>query len=43
MMEEYNKDILDFRGMVQYSSMINKLCDYQPRTASSITAIEVAA
>jgi superfamily II DNA or RNA helicase len=30
--EEYNKDILDFRGMVQYSSMINKLCDYQPRT-----------
>jgi superfamily II DNA or RNA helicase len=29
---EFNESILDFRGKVQFSSMINKLCTYNRRT-----------
>jgi superfamily II DNA or RNA helicase len=29
---DFNKEITDFKGNVMYSSMISKLCSYQPRT-----------
>lgn len=30
--EEYNQDVLNFRGQVNYSSMIKKLCEFEPRS-----------
>ena len=38
--EEYNEVELDYRGNVKYSTMITKLCKFNPRTEFIITVIE---
>ena len=38
--EEFNETILDFRQKPQYSSMIVKLCDYQPRSDFIIQVLQ---
>ena len=36
----FNETVCDYRGKVQYSSMITKLCDYMPRTLFIIDIIQ---
>ena len=37
--EEFNESVYDFRGNPQYSKMVSKLCDFQPRTKFVVRVI----